>query len=351
LLKELPTVAGLKPIPQALPRPVIDEDVTQIQAYLQHAGMHRLGKDPVHQAVDRHAHDRSFHKLRDWLKSLVWDGRPRLEKWLVTYLGADDTPYHRGIGKMFLIAMAARDFEPGCQADYVLILQGPQGAMKSSVCRVLAGEYFSDSLPPIHSKDASQHMRGLWLVELPELSALSRSDIESWKAFITRSRERYRQPYGRKEAIEPRQLAFMGTTNKDEYLQDETGNRRFWPARIGKIDLESLKRDREQLFAEAVHCYRKGDKWWPDAEFEQEHILPEQDARFEEDVWTPLIEENLRSIPDGKTRICDVARALDIEDGRMGTADARRIRRVLHRLGWRQRGRLSTGRFYYKPET
>jgi predicted P-loop ATPase len=137
--------------------------------------------------------------------------------------------------------------------------------------------------------------------------------------------------------------------NKDEYLQDETGNRRFWPAAIGKIDLESLRRDREQLFAEAVHRFHKGDRWWPDADFEREHILPEQEMRFEEDPWAPLIEENLRGIPDGKTRICDVARSLDIEDGRLGTAEARRIRRFLHRLGWRQRGRVRTGRFYYKP--
>jgi hypothetical protein len=133
LVKELPIVAGAKLITgRPLPRPIIDEDVSQIQEWLQHAGIHRVGKDTVHQAVDRHSRDFSFHKLREWLDGLAWDNKPRLETWLTYYLGAEDTPYHRAIGKMFLIAMVARIFEPGCQADYVPILQGPQGELKST---------------------------------------------------------------------------------------------------------------------------------------------------------------------------------------------------------------------------
>jgi predicted P-loop ATPase len=107
---------------------------------------------------------------------------------------------------MFLTAMVARIMEPGCKADYVLILEGGQGEFKSSVCRILAGDaYFADDLPDIRSKDANQFVRGLWLIELPELSALNRADIEAWKAFITRTTERYRPLYGRRETIEPRQ--------------------------------------------------------------------------------------------------------------------------------------------------
>jgi predicted P-loop ATPase len=148
------------------------------------------------------------------------------------------------------------------------------------------------------------------LIELPELSALNRGDIETWKAFITRTTERYRSPYGRKEATEPRQCGFGGTTNKDEFLRDETGNRRFWPATIGVIDLKVLKRDRDQLFAEAVHRYREDAQWWPDKDFERQIIATEQEARLENDAWEPLIEEHLDSLKHNreKVRICDVAK-------------------------------------------
>jgi predicted P-loop ATPase len=354
LVKELPLTVGAKRIVgRPLPRPVIDEDVTQLQEWLQYAGMPRIGRDVVHQAIDRHSRDFSFHKLREWLDGLKWDGKRRLNTWLARYLGAKPSRYHAAIGRMFLIAMIARVFEPGCKADYVLILQGLQGELKSAVCQILGGEYFSDNMPDIRSKDASQHVRGLWLIELPELSALSRADVEAWKAFITRQTERYRQPYGRRESIEPRQCLFIGTTNKEEYLQDETGNRRFWPALIGVINLTALNRDREQLFAEAVHRYRNKDRWWPEREFESAYIAPEQEARFEEDAWEPLIAKWLSKHPEDKVLVHEVAfHAVSLENSRLGTADARRIRRVLHRLGWRQpAGRRRTAdRFYYRPE-
>jgi predicted P-loop ATPase len=354
LMTELPLVQGAKPVTgRTLPRPVTDEDVTRLQAWLQWNGLAKIGKEIVHQAVDAQSQERSFHKLREWLENRQWDGKPRLGKWLIDHLGAEDTPYHRDIGKMFLISMVARVFKPGCQSDYVLILQGPQGDLKSSACRVLAGEdYFADNLPDIRSKDANQYVRGLWLIELPELSAMSRSDVDAWKAFITRRKERYRPFYGRRETHEPRQCNFIGTTNRDEFLQDETGNRRMWPAKTGKIDLDALKADREQLFAEAVHCYRAGERWWPDQEFEKEHILPEQEARYVQDVWEPTVEKYLETLAADKIRVCDIAtECLGFETSRISTADARRISRVLYRLGWKQPPRTGKGRHYHRPNT
>lgn len=338
------------PLPGAdgdLPRPVRDSDVSAVQRYLQGLGLPRIGRETINDAIDLVAEKQATHPIRDWLDGLQHDGRARLDSWLADYLGAARSPYADAIGRMFLVAMVARIFEPGCKADYALVLEGKQGVGKSAACRILGGAHFSDALPDIRSgKDVSQHLRGKWLVEIAELFAIGRADPEALKSFISREAEIYRPSYGRREVHEPRQCVFVGTTNKGAYLKDETGGRRFWPVKVGSINLDALARDRDQLFSEAVSTYRAGVKWWPERALEASIIAVEQDARFEDDAWRDPIERWLSGRIKTTISECAVG-ALRFDQTKLGTADTRRITAILDRLGWQNR-RTMAGRFWMR---
>jgi predicted P-loop ATPase len=335
--------------PEFVPRPVTDVDVGIVQERLQYLGLKRVSKDTVHQAVDIRAHERRFHPVRNYLNSLEWDSASRISNLFPVYFGTDHSDYAKAIGAMFIIGMVARILQPGCKADHLAVIEGPQGILKSTACSILGGEWFSDNLPDITAgKDASQHLRGKWLIEVSEMHAMNRAEAAHLKAFITRQVERYRPSYGRKEVIEPRQCQFVGTTNRDAYLRDETGGRRFWPIKAGIIDVDALVRDRDQLFAEAVARYREGASWWPDKDFERDSIMPEQAARYEADAW----EENISTYLKAQTKVTigQVAReALLIETPRIGTAEQRRIAAALERINWKRQPKDWEGKRWWSP--
>ena len=316
------------------PRVLTDVDVGKLQETLQRIALLRLPKDVMRQAVGIVAHERRFHPVRDYLDGIVWDGTPRLATWLSSYIGTEATVYTEKIGTMFLISMVARILDPGCKVDHMLVIEGPQGQLKSTACGVLGGEWFSDNLPEVGSgKDVFQHLRGKWLIEVSEMHAMSRAETSILKSFISRTHERYRPPYGYLDVIEPRTCVFVGTTNKAVYLKDETGGRRFWPVKAGEIQIEALILDRDQLLAEAVRKYLQGVHWWPDRQFECDQIVPQQASRYEADAW----EENIAAYLKSKQRVTigEVAKlALFIETPRIGTADQRRIAAILGILGW-----------------
>ena len=315
-----------------------------MQEFLQRAGLKNLGADTVHAAVDVRGRECKFHPVRDHLEILKWDGTARVENWLVRYLGAPETPYIQAVGRMFLISMVARVFDPGCKADYMQVLEGPQATLKSTTCRILGGAHFSDSLPDVMAgKDVSQHLRGKWLIEVSEMDAMSRAETTLLKAFITRQVEQYRPPYGRQLVSVKRSCVFGGTINSAAYLRDDTGARRFWPVRCGAtLRLDSLKRDRDQLWAETIVRYQKGEPWWLDAPDLTKAAAEEQEERYSADPWEEPIHRWILSQVEITT--ADVLSfALQKRADQWTRADEMRVAAILNRLGWKAIGRQPKG--------
>lgn len=199
-----------------------------------------------------------IHPVREWLGGLKWDGVRRINTWIRDFCrGVAPEPYLSEISRKFLLAMVKRIFEPGCQWDYVLVLEGKQGKYKSSIARALAGDrWFMDNLPDLKDKDSMLNLQGKWLIELGELADVKRADYNLVKAYLVRRTDTVRPHYGRLKADVPRQSVFIGTINEGQYLKDPTGNRRYWPVKVGLCDVKALTAVRDQLFAEAMHLYR-----------------------------------------------------------------------------------------------
>jgi predicted P-loop ATPase len=335
------------------PRQWRDEDMVAFQQYVQRSFAPRISRDKVDGALGVWARNYwAFHPIREYLKSLEWDGHPRLDQWLSTYMGAAGAPdeYLEAVGAKWMISAIARVMEPGCQADYAIVLEGAQGKKKSTALRVLAGtEYFSDSLPnDLSTKDAHDHVRGKWIIELPELAQFRRSVIETVKAFITRRVERFRPAYGRNEIEYPRQCVFAGTTNESEYLIDDTGNRRFWPVHCeGRVTLKALRRDRDLLWAEAYRRYAKGERWYLDEQTEALAAKQTEKRRLV-DPWHDAIGSMLKSEllgPRDRVRPGEILEQLNIPAAQRTSFHAGRVGKILKSFGWRKRSR-----FYVRPD-
>ncbi|MPS27575.1 MAG: hypothetical protein E2576_11080 [Alcaligenaceae bacterium] len=232
-----------------------------------------------------------FHPVRDWLKTLAWDGVDRNSAWLIHGLGVEDTAYTRLVGPLWLREAVNRILIPGCKGDYALILEGSQGKGKSTALRVLGGEWFSDAPLDISNKDAYMALRGVWIYEIAELDAFNKAETTKVKAFMSMAEDRYRPPYGSRFVTRARQTVFAGTTNNDEYFKDPTGNRRFWPVYCHAVDLEWIAQNRLQLFAQALHEVRQGLPCYPTREQEVRLIMPEQQKREIVDPWVELIQQ------------------------------------------------------------
>jgi predicted P-loop ATPase len=289
-------------------------------------------------AAETVAKDYSFHPIKDYLESLVWDGVERIANFAASYLGAEATQYHCAVSRCLFIAAVARITRPGCKADYVPILEGAQDRGKSTAIELLFTPWFSDDLAELGTKDAAMQVRVAWGIEIAELASMTRPEIERVKAFITRKVDRFRPSYGRRVIEVPRQSVFIGSTNSDAYLKDETGGRRFWPIRCGgSIDLKAIQRDRGQFWAEAVAQLKAGAPWWIVDTGMVNLVRDEQAARYVDDPWQEPIAQFVRSQTD--ISVGEVLSNLLIERGRWTQADQNRVARCLKVLGWeRYRG-------------
>lgn len=268
---------------------------------------HRLPSVPrstLEEAVRMVAFNHRYHPVRDYLQGLKWDGVKRLHTWLAKTCMVDDewdierNPLHGYLaraGTWFLQGMVARVLQPGVKFDYMLILEGPQGIRKSTLFRVLAGDWFADTGLNLGDKDSYQQLQGRWLYEFSELDSFGKSETTKVKAFIASSADYFRASFDRRAREYPRQICFGGTTNEYHYLTDSTGNRRMWVVRVtrGAIDIDWLASNRDQLFAEAMARHVAGRRMHPTPEEERELFAPQQGEREVENAIQSAITKYL----------------------------------------------------------
>jgi len=345
--------------PAVVHREWTDSDIIRVQSWLQDRHSLQLGREVVGDAVLLVAERSSSHEVRDYLQGLEWDGVSRVGSWASRYLGAEHNAYTELVSRYYLTSAVARIMEPGCKVDTMIVLEGAQGARKSTALKTLFGaEWFSDTPLDLESKDRFVALRGNWGNEWAELDAMRKSDIARIKSFLSSSRDRYRPPYGRGLIDVPRQCVFAGTTNPDAYLRDPTGNRRFWPVRCGYVDVEQLAADRDQLWAEArtiYESYAAGEhscRWWPEGD-EIALLRGEQEERVEPDPWDDIVADWAADrLEMGYITTAEVlGTALNIDAGKRSRADEGRVGAILGRLGWtRTRRRVKgTRRYVYVP--
>lgn len=278
-----------------------------------------------------------YHPVRDYLDGLKWDGIPRLDRWLVDYGEAEATSYVCAVGALILIAAVRRVRQPGCKFDEMVVLENPdQGVNKSTALAILAvrEEWFSDDLPlNVHGKEVIERTRGRWIIEVAELSGMRTAEIEHVKSFLSRRIDRARMAYGYEPTEAPRQWVPFGTTNHTRWLKDTTGNRRIWPVRVVKIDIETLTRDRDQLWAEAAAREASGESIRLDPEL-WAAAADEQAARTISDPYFDILHDALGHIQAGKISSATIRSILDVHGAQLGQVHNDRMGQAMRQLGW-----------------
>lgn len=320
-----------------------DHNLTGLCQWLNLMRFH-MGKEMMQDAIDRVAYENRFNPLLDYLEGLTWDGVPRVGRWLPVYTGCEDTMYTREVGKRWLIGAAARAARPGCQVDTMLVLESGEGKYKTSLLRALGGGYFTPLRGDIGSSDGRCSVQAAtnWIIEFSELAALNKVSFEALKDFLTTTDEVLRLPYRRNPERVFRVGVFAGTTNESEWLPMDGDHRRFWPVRIKFCDVDAVRRDRDQLWAEAYHLYKQQEKWWIGYEEIDliRSVADQRDERRFHDEWFSQV-VSWASKPMNRIEkqfsLADIARgALGVERDKLDKNTQMRIGKILQAAGWKR---------------
>lgn len=347
----------------------LEEDELEMGNWLVHK--HHLPSMPrtaLEEAVKMVAGRHRYHPVRQYLDTLrgTWDGERRLRSWLQKVCKAtapegleeQTSQYLARVGSWLVMAMVARVMTPGCKFDYMVIFEGSQGMGKSTLARTLGGAWFADTGLVMGEKDAYQNLQGVWVYEIGELDSFSRAEVTKVKAFASSEKDRFRASFDRRPRDYPRQVVFVGTTNEDHYLTDPTGNRRFWPVRVGgPIDIAWVRENRDQLFAEALDALEQGHRFHPTQDEQRQLFDPQQNARMvdipiEARICAYLHDETFR-VAHGQlagylvNRITtsDVLTAIGVGIEKQVTAPSliKQANAVMKKLGWKPGKTLASG--------
>lgn len=328
-----------------------DIDCHYLELYFSKEKCWNPPENMIYKAAKMDAQDNAYHPVRQYLHTLPrWDGIDRCGLLFSYYAGAEFSKYTESISIAFMIGMIARIMKPGCKFDSFPVLEGLTGKGKSTFCHVLGGkdsiggDFYLDlnNIDPAN-KDTVQRIQGAWLIELSELSGVKRSDLESFKSFISCQIDKIRQPYDRLPLMLPRQCVFIGTTNETQYMVDITGNRRYWPVSTGHFRIEELKRDRDQLFAEALARFRRDEGYFLASVETQKLAEIEQSKRLEYEIWQDRIVEwleceirNGEMIPHISAETL-ASESLNIPSKNQNTNTYKRIGMAMRQIGWERK--------------
>jgi hypothetical protein len=333
---------------------LIDNTVHMLRTMIHETYRFDPGTVPTHDAAVQECLAHAYDPVADYLDGLTWDKKPRLENWMTTYLGAEPSRLNSMIGMLGLIAACRRVRAPGAKFDAITVLISNEGHGKSSAIEVLAGESNFSDAPILNIEERAQQeaMQGVWLYEIADLAGMSKADTDKVKAFASRRIDRARPAYARSRIDRPRRCIFFATTNLQHFLKSQTGNRRFWPVQVGRIRLDELARDRDQLWAEANAIEQIGvPLGLPEALWGEAAAI--QIERMELDPWDDVL---------GHLKLNETFDTVDGREWRIGTRDLlsghlaiapdrqtdgimKRLSYIMRRLGWDGPKKMRVGAF------
>lgn len=317
-----------------------DADDLELTELLQaNFGFQRISPDTVGQAVRLVSRKHVKNDPRDWMKNLTWDGIPRVEHFFIDCFSAEDNAYVRQAALNFWVSIAARVFNPGCQMDNMIVLEGDQGIGKSQALRAIGRQWYTEASESVTTKDFFLLLPGKLIIEIAELDSFNKAEATRIKQVISCGVDRYRAPYGHHSEDHPRMSVFVGSTNDHEYLKDHTGGRRFWPVRCHGIRIDLIEASREQFFAEAVHLLKSNVEWW---KMPAAMTREMQEERRLSDPWEDTIQTYIKDLD--QVTISEISNGcLGLEHKAQNSGTSRRIGNILRQLKWEKSQKMVDG--------